>query len=161
MNLDSMIKRGQFPWQPRPEATELDVWHEYEIPLTGTFRLSGHLVLFTQVLESSHGLSAWAYVRLEPEEGDEASTITFASTDEMREFVEDRFQGREVVLTLAKDDRIIDRWTRSRVREDLSSAVEDFLNGIIRSVDEVLDPEQRIRAKFASLEAAGSELASA
>ncbi|MEU4538573.1 hypothetical protein AB0G15_27370 [Streptosporangium sp. NPDC023825] len=161
MNLDLMIKRGQFPWRPRPEATELDVWHEYEIPLTGTFRLGGQPVLFTQVLESSHGLSAWAYVCLEPEEGDEASMITFASTDEMREFVEAKFRGREAVLTLARDDRIIDQWTRSRVKEDLSSTFEDFLNGIIRSVNEVSDPEQRIRAKFAGLEAAGSELAPA
>ncbi|MFF5109984.1 hypothetical protein [Streptosporangium sp. NPDC000509] len=161
MNLDLMIKRGQFPWRPRPEATELDVWHEYEIPLTGTFRLNDQSVLFTQVLESSHGLSAWAYVCLEPEEADQTSVITFASADEMREFVEATFRGREAVLTLAKDDRIIDQWTRNRVEEDLSATVEEFLNGIIRSVNEVSDPEQRIRAKFAGLEAAGSELAPA
>lgn len=154
MNLDSLIKRGQPPWRPKLEATDLEVWHEYEIPLIGTFRLNEQLVLFTQVMESDRGLSAWAYVCLGAED---LSGVEFVSIDEMRDFVEAKFLGREAVLALAKDD-LLGQWTRQTVANSLRNALEDFLNGIIKSVNEVPDTERRIRAKFAGLEAAEDEL---
>lgn len=157
MNLDSVIKRGRLPWRPRPEAGELEVWHEYEIPLTGVFRLHGHHVMFTQVMESAKGLSAWAYACLSESEAEELSSVTFSSLDEMRDFVESVFQGREAVLALAKDDRIIDQWTRVSVQNGLRGALEEFINGIIKSVNKMTDRDRRLRAKFAGLEAAEVE----
>ncbi|MCG5219403.1 hypothetical protein [Streptosporangium sp. KLBMP 9127] len=154
MNLDSLVKRGRLPWRPGSEVYDLDVWHEYEIPLTGTFRVGADLVMFTQVLESSHGLSAWAYVCVRPEESEEFGDVTFGSTDELRGFVEATFLDREAVLTLARDDRIIDRWTRSDVTNGLVPTVEGFLNRIIGSVNDVENTERRVGAKFAGLEAA-------
>ena len=160
MNLDSLIKRGSLPWRPRPEVTDLDVWHEYEIPLTGTFRVNGDLVLFAQVLEGSHGLSAWAYVCLDASEAREVADIAFDSLDHLDNFVEARFLGREAVLALAMEDRI-DNWTRGKVADGLLSAVESFINDVIQNTvntAKVPDPKQRVLAKIAGLEAAKSEL---
>ncbi|WP_204015348.1 hypothetical protein [Sphaerimonospora thailandensis] len=161
MSLDTLVKPGHLPWRPRPEASDLDVWHEYEVPLTGTFSLGRDLVLFTQILESSQGLSAWAYTCLTPEEADVAANVRFDSLDALRQFVEDRFLGKEAVLTLARGDRTADHWTRVEVTENLITAVEEFLNSIIRSVDEVADTDRRVSAKLAGLEAAASELVDA
>lgn len=152
MNLDFLVKRGRLPWCPGPMAVDVDVWHEYEIPLIGTFRVNDDLVIFTQVLESPHDLSVWAYACVDLADND----VTFDSVEELRRFVEDRFMGREAVLALAKDGRIGDHWTRIDVTEGLVAAVETFLNGVISSV---ADPERRVRAKLAGLEAAESELA--
>ncbi|GAA2997187.1 hypothetical protein [Streptosporangium longisporum] len=163
MNLDSLIKRGNLPWRPRLEVVDLDVWHEYEIPLTGTFRVNGDLVLFAQVLEGSHGLSAWAYVHLDDSEAREVAGVAFDSLDHLDSFVEARFLGREAVLALAMEDRI-DKWTRSRVVGGLLSAVESFINDVIKdtaTTAKVPDPKERVLAKIAGLEAARSQLAPA
>ncbi|WP_405088331.1 hypothetical protein [Microbispora sp. NBC_01389] len=105
MNLDLLVKRGHLPWRPNPGACDVDVWHEYEIPLNGTFRLDDDVIMFTQVLESSHGLSAWAYTCLTPEQVEGTSNAYFESVDELHRFVEDCFSGKEAVLALARDDR--------------------------------------------------------
>ncbi|GAB1821089.1 hypothetical protein [Herbidospora sp. RD11066] len=150
MNLDSVIKRGCLPWRPRQDASDLDVWHEYEIPLTGTFRINGSLIVFTQVLESSQGFSAWAYSCIR--EDDLAGLDSFSTVDDLRDYVESLFQGREAVIALAKDDRLIDRWTRREVTEGLVPAVEAFLNDVISSVNRVDDAGVRVRAKLAALD---------
>lgn len=159
MNLDALIRKGRLPWNPRGEATDPDVWHEYEIPLVGTFRIDGDLVLFTQVLESSQRFSVWAYVCPSSTEIEEISTMTFTSVDDLRDYVERVFQGREAVLALARDDRIIGHWTRAEITGDgLVAAVESFLNDILKSVNAVQDTERRVLAKLAGLEATESEL---
>lgn len=160
LNLDALIKQGHLPWRPRPEARDLDVWHQYESPLTGTFRIDDALVLFTQVLETGHGLSAWAYVCLSESDERELEGRTFASVDELDSFVAARFCGHEAVLALATDDQI-DSWTRKEVHDGLLAAVEAYLNDLIAGVNKVPSAEQRVLAKFAGVEAAHSELASA
>ncbi|MFG1878783.1 hypothetical protein ACGFIV_28445 [Sphaerisporangium sp. NPDC049003] len=157
MNLDSLIKRGQPPWRPRPDAGDLDVWHEYEIPLVGTFRVCSDLVMFTQVLETAKGLSAWAYTCVSVSDEDQLADVTFPSADELRSFVETLFRGREAVLVLARDDRIIANWTRSLVKGGLVRTVEQFIND---TMNQVSDSQQRVRAKFAGLDAAPPELVS-
>ncbi|GGO30830.1 hypothetical protein GCM10010116_61740 [Microbispora rosea subsp. aerata] len=161
MNLDSLVKRGHLPWRPNPRACDVDTWHEYEIPLSGTFRVGDNVILFTQVLESSHGLSAWAYTCLTPEQVDSTSNAYFSSVDELHQFVENCFLGKEAVLTLVRDDRTAGEWTRVEVTKNLVSAVEEFLNGIISSVDREPDTGRRVSAKLAGLEAATSELVNA
>jgi hypothetical protein len=161
MNLDSLIKRNQLPWRPRPEVEDLDVWHEYEIPLVGTFRLRDEIVLFTQVVENSHSnFSAWAYVCLNTAESEDFEELSFPNVDELRSFIEGIFADREAVLALAKGDRI-DHWTRKEVRGSLLSAVEEFLNDVIYEAVHrtTRTTEQRVMAKIAGLEAAQSELA--
>ncbi|MFE3454570.1 hypothetical protein ACFXJ8_37175 [Nonomuraea sp. NPDC059194] len=155
VNLDSLIKRGLPPWRPRPEASDLDVWHEYEIPLTGTFHLNGDLILFTQVAAATEDRSAWAYVCIDPDDADSV----FPSLDEMDAFVEDRFAGHEVVIALADGDRLLGTWTREIIDSGgLPQALERALNKVIQSVDRVDEQERRIRAKLAGVEAATAEL---
>ncbi|MDA0633304.1 hypothetical protein OUY22_07715 [Nonomuraea sp. MCN248] len=159
MNLDYLIKRGLPPWRPRPEASDLDVWHEYEIPLTGTFHLNGDLILFTQVAAATEERSAWAYVCIDPVDADSVENAVFASLDEMDAFVEDRFAGREVVIALADSDELIGLWTREIINSGgLPQALESALNTVIKSVNSVDGQERRIRVKLAGVEAAKAEL---
>ncbi|WP_459801120.1 hypothetical protein [Herbidospora sp. RD11066] len=154
-----MIKRGQRPWSPKPDAQILDVWHEYEIPLTGTFQLHECSVLFTQVMETPKGTSAWAYLCLSDEDAIKIKDIKFVSLDEMHQFVESSFVGKEAVMALARDDKIT-HWSRVTVHNSLDGAFEDFLNTVIQSVDEdETNRERRVRAKLVGLEAAEDELA--
>ncbi|MFC5828502.1 hypothetical protein [Nonomuraea insulae] len=154
-----MIKRGHPPWRPRPEASDLDVWHEYEVPLTGTFRLSGHLVLFTQVAAATEERSAWAYVCVDPDCAELVENADFSSLDEMDAFVQRRFANREAVIALADGDKLLDTWTRETIDSGgLQQALESALNKVIQSVNRVGEQERRIRAKLAGVEAATAEL---
>ncbi|GGP13058.1 hypothetical protein GCM10012278_63320 [Nonomuraea glycinis] len=159
MNLDFLIKRGLPPWRPRPEASDLDVWHEYEIPLTGTFHLNEDLILFKQVAAATEERSAWAYVWINPDDVESVENAVFPSLDEMDAFVEDRFAGREVVIALADGDKLLGLWTRETIDSGgLPQALEGALNKVIESVDQVGEQERRIRAKLAGVEAATAEL---
>jgi hypothetical protein len=37
MNLDAVVAKGRLPWKPRPDARDVDVWHQDEHPHVGTF----------------------------------------------------------------------------------------------------------------------------
>jgi len=159
MNLDSLIKQGLPPWRPRPEASDLDVWHEYEIPLTGTFQLNQDLILFTQVAAATEERSAWAYVCIDPKDAESVETADFSSLNEMDAFVEARFAGHEVMIALADGDKLLDLRTRETIDAGgLPQALESALNKVIQSVNHVDEQERRIRAKLAGVEAASAEL---
>ncbi|MET9343715.1 hypothetical protein ACWENQ_35545 [Nonomuraea sp. NPDC004354] len=135
------------------------MWHEYEIPLTGTFHLNGDLILFTQVAAATEERSAWAYVCIDPNDADSVENAVFPSLDEMDAFVEDRFTGHEVVIALADGDKLLDTWTREIIDSGgLPQALERALNKVIQSVNRVDEQERRIRAKLAGVEAAKAEL---
>jgi hypothetical protein len=159
VNLDLLIKGGLPPWRPRPEASDLDVWHEYEIPLTGTFHLNEDLILFTQVAAATEERSAWAYVCINPDDAESVKNAVFPSLDEMDAFVEGRFAGRDVVIALADGDRLLGIWTRETIDSGgLPQALESALNKVIQSVNRVDEQGRRIRAKLAGVEAATAEL---
>jgi hypothetical protein len=48
MNLDTLVRIGQPPWQPVPGAADIDVWDKYDFPSCGTYRLGDNLVVFTK-----------------------------------------------------------------------------------------------------------------
>jgi hypothetical protein len=158
MNLDSIVKQGRLPWRPNDQVGDLDVWHEYETPLTGVFRMQDRTVLFTMVYEYDHDVSIWAYLELDDDVTRELSEIQFDSVEALTAWVEAQFAGREAVLALARADRIASRWTRQTVRSNLLDATDDFLSAVIKSVDEVRDTATRVRAKLAGVDAAGAEL---
>ncbi|MGN9786933.1 hypothetical protein ACTMTF_36305 [Nonomuraea sp. ZG12] len=135
------------------------MWHEYEIPLTGTFHLNEDLILFTQAAAATEERSAWAYVCIAPDNAESVENAVFPSLDEMDAFVEDRFVGREVVLALAVGDKLLGLWTRESIDSGgLPQALESALNKVIQSVNHVDEQERRIRAKLAGVEAATAEL---
>jgi hypothetical protein len=159
MNLDSLVKQGRLPWRPNAQAEELEIFHQYEIPLTGTFRMGDSFVLFTLIMESEEDTSVWAYVELRPEVARTLPGIEFESLDSMDEWVDAQFLGREAVFTIAREDKIGSHWGRQRVEENLLDAAETFLNAVIKSIEDVVsDPGTRVRAKIAGVDAARSEL---
>ncbi|MFF0308674.1 hypothetical protein ACFYSC_14665 [Streptosporangium sp. NPDC004379] len=158
MNLDSLVKGGRLPWRPNARSEGLEVFHRYEIPLTGTFQMDQETVLFTMVFEGDGELSIWAYVKLDEEVVAGLSGLTFESLETLDEWVDDQFLGREAVLAIVREDRIGSRWTRMHVGSGLLEAADAFLTAVIQSLDRVEDTASRIRAKMAGLDAARSEL---
>src|SRR5260370_20710878 len=67
MNLDALVKRGEVPWCPSPDATDCDAWLVVDHPRAGTFRIGSDLGLFTVVSDNDGDLSLWAYA---PVQGD-------------------------------------------------------------------------------------------
>jgi hypothetical protein len=68
VNLDTLVRPGERPWLPTPDATDLDVWMEYGHPCIGTFRVGPELVLFATAYDvDDDRLSVWAYMQVPPE----------------------------------------------------------------------------------------------
>jgi hypothetical protein len=110
VNLDALVTQGQLPWSPNSDASDLDVWYEYESPRVGTFTVRGATVLFSAVDGVEGRLSVWAYTCLAAGEARDLETKTFASLSGLRQFVQKIFDGRQLVLALA-DDLVITSWT--------------------------------------------------
>jgi hypothetical protein len=103
MNLDKLVRAGQPPWYPVPEAEDVDVWDKFDFPSSGTYRLDGALVIFT-LITTAASRSLWAYM---PAASDAVKVIEsghqFATEGEFRAFLENCFIGHEVVFAAAEN----------------------------------------------------------
>ena len=158
MNLDSLVKQGRLPWRPNTQSSRLEVFHRYEIPLTGVFWMGQSAVLFTMVFEGDKDLSVWAYAELDAEVAADIEELDFDSLEALDEWVDVQFLGREAVFAIVHEDKIGSRWVRLRVESGLLEATDSFLTAVIQSLEKVEDTTSRIRAKIAGLDAARSEL---
>lgn len=151
-------ERGRLPWSPNPAVTDLDVWHEYEVPLVGTFRMDDQTVLFALVGDPNDDLTVWAYRCLSPEEAAAADDLAFESVGELGEHVERMFAHREAVLALA-GDLLIREWTPAQVEDGLLPAALVFLKELVRAT--TLDPLTAFRGAVAEVETVHSDLVDA
>jgi hypothetical protein len=101
MNLDTLVRVGQPPWQPVPTAQDVDVWDKYEFPICGSYHLDGHLVVFT-LITTAGPRSLWAYVPVAHEAEDAVSTASFETEDEFSDFLTGCFTGRAAVFAAAE-----------------------------------------------------------
>lgn len=159
MNLDALVRRDRQPWQPCPGAMDLDVWHHYDIPLVGTFRVGASTMLFAALDDASGKASIWTYVELTPSEATEAATRTFGSAEDVQRAVESYFNGREAVVGLASDLRM-KRWGRVHIHEDLLDATQRFLNLVLAELQDRdrTGSEAATSVKRAQIEATAAEL---
>jgi len=102
MNLDMLVRAGQQPWLPVPQAEDIDVWDKYDFPICGTYRLDSRLVIFTLVA-SAGNRSLWAYVPVPPESEEAVSGARFEAEEEFNEFLAGCFAGRKAVFAAAED----------------------------------------------------------
>lgn len=114
MNLDMIVSRGLPPWQPSSNAADVEVWDRYDHPMVGTFRLSGRIVLYTLVGDTSQAVSVWAYVLVPAGDEEKFAAARFGSDEQMTEFIQDAFAGNEAVFAMARDLKIW-LWTRRAV----------------------------------------------
>ncbi|TDW18581.1 hypothetical protein [Kribbella kalugense] len=153
MNADNLVKRGCKPWLPSAEATDLDVWHMYEIPTVGTFRTrGGDLVLFAVVgdLDPEREVTVWAYTKI-----DEAMVdgLEFDTTAELHEWARQRFAGVHVVYALALD-LAVERWSPVENPGDLHSGAVEFMDQVRRSIEPAThDPAVDFEVKQAEVTA--------
>lgn len=101
MNKDNVVRSGSRPWLPKPSATNLDVWHEDDVPAIGVFELDSEKVLFTAVGGVDTELTVWAYLPLSPAEYFELDELTFDSVPGMFRAVESLFTGRAFIVATA------------------------------------------------------------
>lgn len=116
--LDTLVKRGRLPWSPSPQAQGLDVWHQYEIPLVGTFVWNGQTVLFAVVGDASEPVSIWVYVVLTKNEVKDIQGLEFSTVDKLWSFVAGKFSQRNILLALARD-LSLGEWWPMELRADL------------------------------------------
>lgn len=159
MNLDALVKSGRLPWSPNPDVGDLDVWHQYEHPMTGTFRTHGKTVFFTIVVEFGN-TSVWAFTCLPADEARRLADVEFESPAALREFAEKLFVGRKVLFALAHD-LLIRNWS---VREEDGSLEElglGFLSDVYEGLKNTKDTGTMLRAKLAQVDTAATELVDA
>jgi hypothetical protein len=98
---------GCRPWAPSPDAEDMDVWHEWDIPLAGTFRLGEDLVQFRIVddepLWSDVGPSLWQYAVI-PAERAPADDQLFESARAMLACMDSMIEGQGRVIAQADSD---------------------------------------------------------
>ncbi|RKO26123.1 hypothetical protein D7Z96_05090 [Pseudarthrobacter phenanthrenivorans] len=112
MDLDSSILLGARPWLPSPDASNLDVWHQDDVPTIGTFDFPDCHVLFTLVGVPDTALTAWAYLPLEVAEFKELHEMVYESVLKMRHDVHQRFESRPCVFAVADNFKISSHsWT--------------------------------------------------
>jgi hypothetical protein len=102
MNLDTLVRAGQPPWHPAPTVEDVDVWDKYEFPICGSYRLDGHLVVFT-LITTAGTRSLWAYVPVAREAEQTVSQARFATEDEFNDFLAGCFTGHETVFAAAEN----------------------------------------------------------
>lgn len=110
MNFDSIVAADARPWLPAPDASNLDVWHEDDVPVLGTFDLPDGHVLFTLVGAADKAVTTWAYLPLEVSEYKELQETVYDSVLKMNEDVHRRFEARHCVFAVARDFSI-SSWT--------------------------------------------------
>jgi hypothetical protein len=161
MNLDKLVCRGQAPWRPKAEAQDVTIWHKYDFPSCGTYRLGGHLVLFTVVADGDE-LSIWAYAPVPAAREAEVEGASFNSPAEMMAFIDDMLAGREVVLALAKDFKIV-MWERRHLGRDETpvEAAVQFMKGLLEVKQGAPAPDVVLQAQLAYTEVATQELVDA
>lgn len=153
MNLDAIVTRGMLPWAPSKDATSLDVWLEYEVPLIGTFVVAGETVLFRAIGDATEKASVWAYTWLSATEAKDAASREFETAAEMRLYAEALFTRREAAFALAHGLKIR-HWSRRAVQDDTLEAVNGFLSEILTSLQErPKDAVTRFEESLAQVEA--------
>lgn len=168
MNLDTVVKKGSRPWRPSPDARDLRVWHEYDMPTVGTFTLNRNMVLFTVVGDTDDDLTVWAYACLAEDEAKIAQDARFASVTDVDAFIRAKFADREAVFVLARDLQVW-RWSRVHIgkadKTVLISAATEFLKGLKRSMEQESRraPSANVpfRVALADVEAMAAELVDA
>lgn len=102
MNLDKLVRRGQPPWRPVPEAEDVDIWEKLDFPTRGTYRIDGQLVIYT-LITTAASRSLWAYV---PATAEAAKIIEanprFETEGDFIAFLDSCFTNREVVFAAAE-----------------------------------------------------------
>lgn len=102
MNLDKLVLTGRPPWDPSPDATDVDVWEMYDFPIQGHFWLGGHLILFA-VVAIAGDRSLWAYVPAAPDVAAVVeSEYQFETDAQFREFMARCFASCEGVFAVAR-----------------------------------------------------------
>lgn len=132
--MDSVVRTGSRPWLPNSTATNLDVWHEDDVPAVGIFDLGTEKVLFTAVGGVDSDLTVWAYLPLTAAEFFELDDKCFDSVPELVSEVEERFAGRTFILALAKDYSI-DYWSvLSEPADSIYAAATTFLRDMVAAL---------------------------
>jgi hypothetical protein len=142
LNLDKLVRGGLPPWRPCEAAGDMEVWHRYDFPMAGTYKLQNHLILFTVIGDTSQSLSVWAYIPVTGADEDRVACAEFASPSEMRVFIEGMFAGKEAAFALAKDLSVW-KWARQQVppREDgLIQAATAALAEMVKAITEKRKP---------------------
>lgn len=160
MNLDKLVCRGQAPWCPKREAQDVTIWHQYDFPSCGTYRLDGRLVLFTVVADGDE-LSVWAYAPVPVARETEVEDASFDSVTDMMAFIDEMLMGREVVLALARDFKVL-VWERRHIGSDEAPAevAVQFVKALLEEKKEPA-PAVLLQAQLAYTEVATQELVDA
>jgi hypothetical protein len=144
MNLDALVKRGEVPWCPSPDATDCDAWLVVDHPRAGTFRVGSDLVLFTVVSDND---SVWAYAPVQGDAEHLFADARFGTGPELGEFISAHFAGQMAVFAVASD-LLVAHWGEYPVPEGadgLATAATAFVSSLTASAR----PMARLQAALA------------
>jgi hypothetical protein len=147
MNLDALVKRGEVPWCPSPDATDCDAWLVWDHPRAGTFRIGSDLVLFTVVSGNDGDLSVWAYAPVQGDVERAFADVRFETGPELGEFISAHFADQMAVFAVASN-LLVAHWGEYPVpagADGLVTAAAAFVSSLIDSAQ----PMARLQAALA------------
>lgn len=110
-NLDSIVQTGRKPWLPSDAACELDVWNQYDMPLTGTYVTEKGCVLFTTAYElTASSITVWRYIPLTDLEYIEWGSTQYEEIADMYGEINSLFAHRPSVYAIADNFSLNNYW---------------------------------------------------
>ncbi|MFS0883863.1 hypothetical protein [Aeromicrobium sp. 179-A 4D2 NHS] len=152
---DAKIYIGRKPWLPCPEASNLDVWHGYELPSAGTFEADGDLVLFAAVGEvhDESAPIAWGYTVLDPD----SVPNSFPSVDAMSAWIRERFSDSRSVFAYSRRG-VIAFVADDNAWRDFYAGAADLFDQVIKDLESKLTSQRLLSSREAELRALETEL---
>jgi hypothetical protein len=159
MNHDALVQRGRLAWSPNTRTHDLDVWHQYDNPLAGTFVSDGRSVFFLKII-GTEVASVWAYACLTGPETEEARSAEFSSVEDLRRYAVGLLTSRKIVLALA-EDLLTGHWSVTDEAGPLDDLATTFLNHVLETLSPPSDSRTMLRAKLAQVAEATAEMVDA
>lgn len=107
---DQLIQSGGQPWEPCADITDLDIWHQYDVPLVGTFRFRGNPMMFAALNPADPKLTFWCYIELSAAD---LALIpdTWDSVEDMYSLLSYLYKNRTIGFAVAENDPLrVKRW---------------------------------------------------
>ena len=119
------LRQGAHPWRPTPDAEMVHVLDEYNIPLAGIIRQSGHQYLFVCHHGEDEEVNVWLFSLLEDRE---VERLTHAVGRSLIPAMQECLKSRRVVAAFAAQaELVLWDWFDAGAEDEPIATVRRFL----------------------------------
>jgi hypothetical protein len=148
------IDKGALPWQPSADAAEIEVLHDFTIPLAGILQQHGVSYVFWCVVGHSGPENAWAYAHV-----DDAGLLEALRQSDHESFddaLRVAVKDRTCAFAIASDEKGVIEWVTLDPPADFDTAYKRGMEDLATKVNETMAEMQTMLQEYPALRAATS-----